>query len=233
MMRKGLSSKKGFTLIELLLVLTIIGLALALIVPRAMRAQTDSKYSQVRQYGSEIASNIIVWAQSQAKAQRPETSFTLKDFLMEDITAADGAGLTSAKLVGKYTGNPDYLAVASLSPQEAPPQNPFNATSYYSKANDDTVVPSHKAGLLYLASRPDPVQSEYLNCYMLFTASAPGPDGNYWYGNMDDQDDDKIRRGIFVARLYDDREYGGAQDIFLGQPRNENIPGPEAKPNGE
>ncbi len=211
---RGLNPSRGFTLIELLLVLTIIGLMMAIIIPRAMRAQTDSKFNLVRQYGSEIAGYIITWAENQTRAQRENMNFTLRDFLYDDIMEAE-VGFTSKKLVDKYTGNDDYNGVETLVPPERMPRNPFNEASYFNRVNDDIEVPSKKAGLLYLAARHDPQDREYLNFYLLFTSTGPDKEGNRWYGGMSHEDDDKIRRGIFVARLYDDKEYGGREeDLF-------------------
>ena len=205
------SFSSAFTLIELLLVLTIIGLMIAIIVPRAMRAQTDTKFNLVRQYGSEMAGYIMTWAETQSRAQREKMNFTLKDFLYDDISEAE-AGFTSKKLVDKYTGNDDYNGVETLVPPERMPRNPFNQASYFNRANDDTEVPSKKAGLLYLAARHDPQDRDYLNFYLLFTSTGSDQEGNRWYGGMSNEDDDKIRRGVFVARLYDDQEYGGREE---------------------
>lgn len=212
---------KGFTLIELLLVLTIIGLMMALIIPRAMRAQTDSNYNLIRQYGSEIAGYITSWSQTQARSQRPGTSFTLKDFLYDDIIESDNAGLVSNKLVNKYTGNKDFDGVENLIAADKMPRNPFNQAGYFSPPNDDSVIPSQKAGLMYLAVQPDPGQVEYLNFYLLFTSQVPNDQGSFWYGDMDHNDGDKIRRGVFVARLYNDQEYGGGEEEYLMSPPSE------------
>jgi len=214
-MRRHVGKRTGFTLIELLLVLTIIGLSAALIIPRAMRAQTDTKFAQVRQYGSEIASYIMAWAQNQARAQRPTTSFTLKDFFYQDVIEADGAGVTSNRLVDKYTGHEDYKGVANLVASDKMPVNPFNEASYFSPVNNDSQAPSPKPGLLYLAAQPDPSQEEYLNFYLLFTSTTPDAAGSYWYGGMDPKDPDKIRRGVFVARLFNDEEPGTGERPFL------------------
>jgi len=218
-MRSRRTCRFGFTLIELLLVLTIVGLMAAVIIPRAMRANNDSKFNIVRQYGSEIASYIMTWATDQTRAQRPETSFTVKDFLNDDIVENDGAGLTSNKLVGKYIGNKDYDPVESVVPSGQMPRNPFNEASYFAAENDDTAVPSKKPGLLYLAARPDPRETDFLNFFLVYTSNDPDATGNYWHAGMDPEDGDKLRRGIFVARLFDDLEYGGAgPTLLMGQP---------------
>jgi prepilin-type N-terminal cleavage/methylation domain-containing protein len=205
------SRSRGFTLIELLLVLTIIGLMMALIIPRAIRANTESKFSLVRQYGSEMASYIMSWAEGQASAQRENVNYTLKDFLVDDISEVD-LGFTSRKLIDKYTGNTDFNGVEALVAYEQMPRNPFNGTSYFNQANDDTEVPSKKPGLLYLASLPDPQDEQYLNFYLLFTSTGPNPMGTRWHGMMDNTDPNKIKSGVFVARLYDDKEPGNQKE---------------------
>jgi prepilin-type N-terminal cleavage/methylation domain-containing protein len=207
-------SPYGFTLIELLLVLAIFGSFMALVIPRAINVRAETRYSQVRQYGSEIASYIVTWSHEQARAQNPKTSFTVKDFLVEDILPADEAGMTSKKLADKYTGNPDFSSVAQQVTPDRMPLNPFNETSYFSPVNNDSRAPSHKAGLLYLAAQPDPRDEEYLNFYLLYTSDMPNKRGNYWKGDMD-ADPVRIRYGVFVARLYNDREDGASGGAYL------------------
>lgn len=63
------NSKKGFTLIEILLVVTIMGIMLAIIVPRAWRANTDAKYGVLRQHATEISSFSVQWAEDQLRSQ--------------------------------------------------------------------------------------------------------------------------------------------------------------------
>lgn len=210
----SLGQSRAFTLIELLLVLTIIGLMMALIIPRAIRANTESKFSLVRQYGSELASSIMTWAETQTSAQRENMNYTLKDFLVDDIAAGD-IGFASKKLIDKYTGNDDFNGVEALVTAEKMPRNPFNEASYFNLANDDSDVPSKKPGLLFLTKQPDPRDKEYLNFYLLFTSTGADQTGNRWHGGMNNTDPDKIRRGVFVARLYDDKEPGNqAEDLF-------------------
>ena len=208
MMNRRSKEPGGFTLLEMLLVLSIIGLAIAVVIPRAMRAQTESKFNLVRQYGSEIAGYIVTWAEGQARAQRENTNYTIKDFLVDDINAAD-AGFSSRRLADHYTGNEAYNGVESLVAPDKLPRNPFNQASYFNSVNDDEDVPSRKAGLLYLAVQQDPLDREYLNFYLLFTSTGEDSEGSRWYGGMDHEDEEGIRRGVFVARLYDEKEDGG------------------------
>ncbi len=224
----------GFTLIEFLLVMAIIGLLLAVIVPRAQRARIDAKFAEVRQSGSEIAAQIMTWAENQARSQPARLNYTTRDFLNSDIFLPK-LGFTSFRLSAKYTGNQAFAGIQKLLPLGQRPRNPFNLVDYFSAVNDDQVVredfsdsepydsstettkvPSKKPGLLYLAVLPDPIDENYLNFYLLYTAqvSVDAETGS-WYGEMSHQDFNGLRHGIFVARLYDDQEDGGLEDNLI------------------
>ena len=76
-----MNNKKGFTLIELLLVIMIIGFMLAVILPRGLRATTDSKYNLVRQNCSELAAYGNDWIEQQILAQDASSTATRADYL--------------------------------------------------------------------------------------------------------------------------------------------------------
>jgi len=222
-------STRGFTILEFLLVITIFGLVLAVVLPRALRATYEAKFGMVRQYGSEIASYMTQWAENQVQAQRELSPYTIKDYFMENIDRGT-AGFRSPALIDKYTGNDAFNGVQMLVPPEKIQKNPFNGVSYFNEANDDPeYVPSPKTGLLYFVSGVDPtVHNQYFrNFYLIFTGT--GRSGQWlpwvterdkqgervvrkerdidtranWYGLMDNQDPDAIRHGIFVARVPD------------------------------
>ena len=201
------NTSSGFTLLELLLVVVILGILLAVIFPRAMRAQHEAKFSHVRQYASEVASYITMWAENQVMAQRENSRYTLKDFFMEDVNQQE-VGFQSEPLIDHYTGNENFNGVEILIPPEKVPRNPFNKASYFNELNDDPkFVPSSKPGLLYFVSEIDPAlgKRHYRNFYLIFTG-VRGKMFNReaaWYGQMKDEDEDAIRHGIFVARTAD------------------------------
>ena len=221
----------GFTLLEFLLVIVIFGVVLAVVLPRALRATHEAKFNLVRQYGSEIASYMTQWAENQVEAQREDSPYTIKDYFMENIDRAT-AGFRSYPLINKYTGNDDFNGVEMLVPPEKIQKNPFNGVSYFNEVNDDPRnVPSLKPGLLYFVSAVDPSigRRYFRNFYLIFTGtgmsgkwlswfSGRNEKGEYtvqqrrlinrranWYGQMDNRDEDAIRRGIFVARVPDSK----------------------------
>lgn len=92
---KRIMDERGFTLIELLLVVVVMGLMLAVIVPRGQRATTDVKYSIVRQNASELASFANGWVEQEMLAQDDtqlsRSTSTRGDYLTSLTTSlADG-----------------------------------------------------------------------------------------------------------------------------------------------
>jgi hypothetical protein len=194
-----------------------------------MRANVDSKFSLIRQTSSEIATATMAWAQERASAQRAGENYTTKAFLYDGIPG-DADRPAVEPLVENYTGNDVFDGVESRFSTNRPPSNPFNETNYFAAVNDDSRVPSPKPGLLYLGAQPDPNASEYINFYYVMTATGGEDDGAAWYGGMDPDDPDTVRRGVFVARLYDYEigEGPGGQPYLMAGPAEEVGAAPES-----
>ncbi len=187
--------ERGFTLIEFLLVVSIMGIMLSVILPRALRAGHEAKFSQIRQDASEIGSYVTQWGQRQTEAQSHRGNYTVRDFFLAELDA-DRLGYVSTPLIHKYTGNEAFKGVGETIPATTTPRNPFNEVSYFKAENDDQVVPSKKPGLLYFVSVLD---GEEEAAHRLFYFIITGDDGK-WFGDMDKSDPSGIRRGVFVGR---------------------------------
>jgi len=85
------SNSKGFTLIELLLVVGIIGVLLAIIIPKAIRARIDTKYGIVANNAAELKSYAVQWAEKSIRAQDEQNSTsTLADYYASLTGQANG-----------------------------------------------------------------------------------------------------------------------------------------------
>ncbi|MFC1837482.1 type II secretion system protein [Thermodesulfobacteriota bacterium] len=98
-------NKKGFTLIELLLVVLVIGFMLAIIVPRALRTNTDAKYNLVRQNASELASYGSEWIEQQILAQDEISVATRADYLDTLVSDGTAVGTDAAVWVAAAASN--------------------------------------------------------------------------------------------------------------------------------
>jgi len=148
---KKLMKNEGFTLIELLLVVVIIGLMLAVIVPRAWRANIDTKYGLVRQNCSELASFGMEWAEKMVLAQDDNLDLGIKNYL--DTLSTPPNGQWVANSAGNWVGtntvpgrqvdgqpaNPETSVQGIIAPEKIP-RNPFNGASVFVTTNDPATM---------------------------------------------------------------------------------------------
>ncbi len=144
------SRRKGFTLIEILLVVVIIGIMLAVIVPRAWRANVDAKYGLVRQAGSELVSFAMEWAEQNIVAQPENVSARVRDYMTTlcgtqnrhwvGATGVAGSNWNNNvpnrfQVVGSPVAHTPESCVEDIVAPEKVPRNPFNGASVFSPSN--------------------------------------------------------------------------------------------------
>lgn len=200
-------SQKGFTLIEIILAVVVIGILIAIIVPRAQRANVSAKYAGVRQAAAEIGRWGMDWATRNLESQDPAATCSLDDYLATLVGYVGNSAatnwinvnedLTGAGECRTGTGGITY-SVADILPPNSQPRNPFNGVSYFGTggANDGSQVTS---GLLYLGV----VLNGGANHYYFVYSGTDSTGLNDWHAGMGDGltfDLAELRNGIFMAR---------------------------------
>jgi prepilin-type N-terminal cleavage/methylation domain-containing protein len=212
-------SRSGFTFIELILVIVIVGIILAVIVPRAWRARVEARYGLVRQAATEMGSWGMTWAERNLESQplsdtssNPVTCVlsnyvdTLRGFTGEQTNFSNWAGSPKTTTIrscnrGIASGTPITYTVADIMPQDKQPRNPFNGASYLIEANDGSPL---QTGQLYLAGQLD--TDGFENYYLVYYGTDSSGDLE-WHAGMGSGDWDNniplenLRNGVFVARL--------------------------------
>lgn len=157
----------GFTMIELLFVIVVIGVMLAVITPRAYRANIDAKYGVVRQGAVELTSYALDWANQGLASQDLGASTADLNAYMASLVGSDGTApvpstgeatwiaeaaasnwkKTAAPLVipGRNTaaGVVPEITIQEMIPAVKIPVNPFNGVNVFAAANDPSPVGGH------------------------------------------------------------------------------------------
>lgn len=218
-MQKQKRDERGFTLIEMLLVMVIMGIMLAVIVPRAWRANVDAKYTLCRQNCTELAKYTQEWCEQMLLAQSEQTSTSdLNDYYASlhrrAVPYANYVAITRAAdnwnsrnsgplAVTGRVGAPE-ASVQDLMPQDKVMRNPFNGADVFGAANDpyDGSPAGAIPGAIAFASQLDGIYNYYS---LLFqgndnTVYSSTSDASFHAG-MGPTTIGGIRNGVFVARV--------------------------------
>jgi len=222
-----LFNKNGFTLIEIGLVMLIIGLILAVILPRAHRAEIEAKYELTRQNCVELARYGNEWAEYQQETQgesesESETPTAVRKNYLDSLsngtagawvadTASSNWADNNVPVEGRKdsldpdTDQPPSTSVKERFPPETALRNPFNGTALFLETNlpsGDRPVP----GAVACASQPlDPADTDGLHYYaLIFQGVNSGStdltdDENTFYPGQGATTLEGLRNGIFMA----------------------------------
>jgi len=212
-LRRRPGPEKGLTLLEFLWVTIIIGILMAVIIPRAQRVRINAKYALVRQAATELGRWGTEWADRNLEAQEAGATCVLNDYVVT---------------LGGYVGDPDgpnwiqvnddltdggcragttgvQMAVADLVPPESQPINPFNGLSYFNAGGGNS-GDQVRSGLLYLAYNIRQENGQIVHYYYFVFTGTDSLQAGQWHSGMGNGFNPNIpwanlRNGVFMARL--------------------------------
>ncbi len=206
-------NKRGFTIIELLLVIIIAGAILAVVVPRAYRANVNSKYTLVRQNCTELASNANMWAERMFTNQ-PVTSTAKLFNYMRSLARNPNQNYTFiAKTAASNwnSNNPNNFVTAGgitvtakledLMSVAKKPRNPFNGASVFLPVNSPLPAAPAIPGAIACARRRDTSVSGRKWYFALIYQGTDNTGTLDFYAGMDEGDIEGLRNGVFIALL--------------------------------
>ncbi|SDU49817.1 pilus assembly FimT family protein [Desulfobacula phenolica] len=202
------NSQTGFTLIEVMVVVFIVGLILAMVLPRAMRASVDTKYQLVRQGATEIAAWANEWARREITLQ-PETAVsTLNDYMQTLGDSGSVDWIAASDNTSNWQGTPEKIPTRGSAPNDVPsttvkdimPQdkvikNPFNGLYMFSGNNlpSGTNIFPGALGCAYVADG-------VYNYYALIFQGTDATSVTDFYANMGTSLEG-LRSGVYINRL--------------------------------
>ena len=216
-----MNRKRGFTLIEILLVVVIIGIMLAVIVPRAWRANVDTKYGLVRQNAAELGSFAMQWVEDCIQSQDPQNATAVAANYYASLCGAT-TSTPAALWVANPTNNPwvsdsppsvpgrvepgssdtaPESPVKALVPPEKVMTNPFNGLNVFAAGNYPSSTPVNGAMACGMGARET---DGWFYVALLFqgtdSTSVVVSDTDAFYAGQD-YTAQGLRNGIFVARV--------------------------------
>lgn len=199
----------GFTLLEILVVVVIIGVALAVVIPRAYRASVDAKYQLVRQNCSELAAWSDEWAKRELARQDETLSFTLNDYFETlgddrsvDWVADDSNASNWQGIIEIISSSWPGTTVQDIMPGDKILRNPFNGASVFISSNEPSSTPITGAiGCAYIAEIVGTIRYNYFSLVFQGTDSTSLSGGTGFYAGQDETTLEGLRNGVFMVRL--------------------------------